>query len=194
MLERIIGVITLKAQTYREIADDQSATSQAITVFVIASLISGLFKGLVTNSSNGPATFSLGGGILSAITTVVIGLVALFFTGWVLATVAKSLGGKTTTSEMVRVTGFVQVFGVVAVLNILTLISPALSCLTGLISLAVGILSIVGYTIGVREAAEFTTGNAIITAIVAAVVNFVIIVVIAGGIITLLLAAFAITR
>lgn len=92
------------------------------------------------------------------------------------------MGGKTNTSEMMRVTGFVQVFSLVAVLNILVAISPMLGCITGLIGLAVAVLSLIGYLIGVREAAEFTTGKAVVAAIVAAIVNFVIMAVIGGAI------------
>jgi hypothetical protein len=190
---RIMGVITLKAPIYREIADDQTATTQALTVFIIATLISKLFSGLVGVNSNGTTFFALGGGIVSAIFGVIIGLIGLYFTAWVLAFVAQRLGGKTSTNEMVRVTGFVSIFGLVAVINILTFISPSLVCLTGLISLAVAILSIVAYTIGVREAAEFSTTNAIITAIIAVVVNFVIVVLIAGGILTAILGALALS-
>ncbi len=44
----------------------------------------------------------------------------------------------------------------------------------------VAILRIIGYTIGVREAAEFTTSKAIITAIIAGIVNFIIVTAIGG--------------
>jgi hypothetical protein len=190
--ERIMGVIMLKAPVYREIADDVSATPQALTVFVAATVIAKFFSGLVS-TSGGATSVSIGGAIVSVIVGVLVGLLALYFTGWVLATVAnRFFGGKTNTSEMVRVTGFVSVFSVVSVLNILLFISPALGCLTGILSLAVAVLSIVGYTIGVREAAEFSTTNAIITAVIAAVVNFIIVVVIAGGIIGLFAGLFAI--
>jgi hypothetical protein len=107
----------------------------------------------------------------------------------VLAFVAKQLDGKTSTSEMLRVTGYVSVFGVVSVLNIFRLI-PLLGCLTGLISLVVSLLYLIGYMIGVREAAEFTTGKAIITAVVAVVVNFVIVVLIGGAVITAIAGLF----
>jgi hypothetical protein len=190
---RIMGVITLKAPIYREIADDQTATTQALTVFVIVTLVSKLFSGFVSTNASGTPFFSFGGGIVSAIFGVIVGLIGLYFTAWVLAFVAQRLGGKTSTSEMVRVTGFVSVFGLVAVINILTLISPSLVCLTSLISLAVAILSIVAYTIGVREAAEFSTTNAIITAVIAVVVNFVVVVLIAGGILTAILGAMALS-
>ena len=187
-MERIMGVIMLRAPVYRAIADDKLGTTPAAIVFVIATLIRGFFDGIVTSSSGTP-TISIGGAFVGAITGLIIGAIAWVFTAWVLAFVAKQLDGKTDFSEMLRVTGYVAVFGVVSVLNIFKII-PVLGCLTGLISFAVAILSLVGYVIGVREAAEFTTGKAIITASVAAIVNFIIVVLIGGAILTALLVAF----
>lgn len=194
MLDRIMGVITLKAPIYRAIADDQTATTQAALVVIIATLIRGFFEGLVRMGSGGTVNISIGGAIVGAIVTVIVGLVAWVFSAWVLAFVATALGGKTDTGEMMRVTGFVQVFSVVAVLNILVAISPLLGCITGLIGLVVAILSLIGYLIGVREAAEFTTGKAVVAAIVAAIVNFIIIAVIGGAITAALLGVLALTR
>ena len=189
-MQKIMGVIMLRAPIYRAIADDQAGTTNAAIVFVIATLIRGFFDGIVT-TSQGVASISIGGAFAGAITGLIIGLIGWVFTAWVLAFVAKQLDGKTSTSEMLRVTGYVSVFSLVGVLHIFRLI-PVLGCLTTLISLAVAVLSLVGYTIGVREAAEFTTGKAIITAVVAVVVNFIIVVLIGGAIITALLVLFAI--
>jgi len=91
------------------------------------------------------------------------------------------LGGKTDTSEMLRVTGYVEVFSLVGVLSVLGLITPALLCVVGIIGFIAAILRLIGYVIGVREAAEFSTTNAIITAVIAAVVNFIIFAVIFGA-------------
>lgn len=190
MLDRIIGVITLKAPTYRAIADDQTATTQAAVIVVIAALVRGFFQGLV-QVSEGTVSANVVGGIVSAIVAVILGLIAWAFTSWVLALVAGALGGKTNTGEMLRVTGYVAVFNLVAILNILALVSVALACVAGLIGLIVAILSLIGYVIGVREAAEFTTGNAIITSIIAAIVNFVIVGLIGGAVIGVVIGALA---
>jgi hypothetical protein len=58
----------------------------------------------------------------------------------------------------------------------------ALGCITGLIGFVVVILKIIGWVIGVREAAEFSTTNAIITSVIAGVVNLIIVVFIGGAI------------
>jgi Yip1 domain len=184
MLDRIMGVITLKSATYRSIADDQTATTQAAMIVIIVSLISGFFSGLVRVTADGVVQTSVVGGVTGAIVGVLLGLLSWVVASWVLSAVASAMGGKTNTGEMMRVTGFVQVFGLVSILNILVLVSPALGCITGLMGLVVAILSLIGYVIGVREAAEFDTTKAIIAAIVAAIANFLITVVVAGVILT----------
>ena len=175
MLDRIMGVIMLKAPVYKEIAEDKQGTSQAAIVVVVATLISGFFSGLVKVSQTGTVSVSIVGAILGAILGVIFGLIAWVVAAWVLQFVAKMMGGKTDTGEMMRVTGFVQIFSLVGVLNVAALISAALVCVTGLVGFVVAILSLIGYIIGVREAAEFSTGNAVITAIIAAIVNFIIV-------------------
>lgn len=189
MLEKIIGVITLKAPVYRSIADDKTLTSQAAIIVIIATLVQGFSQGLVKVGTDGAVSISMIGGILGAIVTVILGLIGWVVAAWILAFVAKALGGKTDTGEMLRVTGFVQVFSLVAILNIAVAITPVLACITGLIGLVVAVLSLIGYTIGVREAAEFTTGKAIITALVAVVVNFIIIAIVGGAIVAAIIAA-----
>lgn len=181
MLDRIMGVITLKAPVYRQIADDKTGTMSAAVIVVVVRLVAGFFSGLVSvNPQTGGAAVSVVGAVLAAIITVIVGLIAWVISAWVLAFVAKAMGGKTDTGEMLRVTGYVEVFGLVGVLAVLGLISPALLCVVGIISLVAAILRLIGYVIGVREAAEFSTTNAIITAIIAAVVNFIVFAVIYG--------------
>ena len=101
-------------------------------------------------------------------------LIAAIVAAFLLATVAKAFGGKTNTNEMLRVTGYVYAFNLVGLLVVFSFFSPALVCLTSPIAFIALILSLIGYVIGIREAAEFSTGNAVITALIVAVVSFVI--------------------
>jgi hypothetical protein len=167
MMDRIMGVITLKAPVYRAIADDTTGTSQALIVVIIATIIRGFFD---TLGNTGRVVPAIGG----AIAGLIVGLIAWAVAAWVLAFVAKALNGKTNTMEMLRVTGYVQVFDLIAILNVLSLGGAALRVIVGLISFVVVILHLIGYVIGVREAAEFSTGNAVITAIIAAIVQAVL--------------------
>jgi hypothetical protein len=185
IMDRIKGVVTLKAEVYRTIAHDPAATMEAWTVFAVATVVSGL-TGFFTISGSGSTQFNLLGGIGAIIIGLIMGAIGLYVTAFVLAKVAEALGGKTNTDEMVRISGYVRIFGIVGVLNILAVIVPLLGCLTGILSLAVAVLGLFGFVIGVREAASFSTSNAIITGIVAAIVNFIIVAVIGGAITTAL--------
>lgn len=181
-MDDLMGVITLKAATYRKIADDKSLTMMALIIVVVATLISGFFGGLVQVVSGTSSSISIVGAVVGAIIGVIFGLIGWAIGAWILAFVAKQFfQGKTDTSEMLRVTGYVHIFNLVGVLNILGAITPALLCISGLIGFVAAILRLIGYVIGVREAAEFSTTNAIITAIIAAVVEFIIIAI--GGVI-----------
>lgn len=172
MFERIMGIVTLKAPTYKAIAKDKSLTQEAMMIVIVVAVVNNLVSGIVNSSIAGT---SMVGGLLQAVVGAIFGLIAWYASAWLLAFVAnKFFQGKTATDEMLRVTGYVYVFNLVGVLSLLGLIAPALLCLTGLVGFAALILSLIGFVIGVREAAEFSTGNAVITAIIVAIAVFII--------------------
>lgn len=189
-MDDLMGVITLKAPTYRKIADDHSLTTMAAIIVVVSILVGSFFQGLVQVGASGTSNVTLVGGVVGAVIGVIIGVIGWVVGAWILAFVAKSFfQGKTDTGEMLRVTGYVHVFNLVGVLTILGAITPALLCVAGLVGFVAAILRLIGYVIGVREAAEFSTTNAIITAIIAAVVEFIIVAVIGGAITLAILVA-----
>lgn len=194
-MNRIMGILTLKAPVYRQIAEDANATQPAGIIVAVIALLAGFARGLVNiDPSTGQAMApNFVAAIIAAVLAVVFALIGWFVSAWVLAFVAKWFGGKTNTQEMLRVTGFVEIFSIVGVLAALALITPVLACIAGLVGFVVAILKLVGYIIGVREAAEFTTGNAVITAIVAAIVNFLIVVFVGGAITAVVVGAMALT-
>lgn len=157
MIDDLMGVITLKAATYRKIADDQSATMQAAIIVVIVSIIVGAVGALIASRS-----------LFLIVVQLIVALVGWGLGGWLLAFVAKTFfQGKTNTGEMLRVTGFTYIFGILGVIPIIG----------GLIG---AILQIIGNIIGVREAAEFDTTKAILTSIIAGVIVFIVVAVITG--------------
>ncbi|MBI5300511.1 MAG: YIP1 family protein [Chloroflexi bacterium] len=166
MLDRIMGVVTLKAPTYREIADDQNATGQAAIIVVVMAFFSAIVGAiiLVATSSMLPpeAAASAGSPIGAAFRTLINQIIGWFVGAWVIAFVSKTFfGGKTNTGEMLRVFGYTQVFGI---LNII----PCLGTIAALV------LSLVAAVIGIREASEFDTTKAVLTAIVAFVVLLIV--------------------
>ena len=171
MLERIMGIVTLKPTTYRAVADDESLTQEAMMIVIVVAVLNGLVGGVVAQMVAGGSIVS---GLLRAVVTIIFGLITWYVAAFLLATIATAFGGKTNTNEMLRVTGYVYVFNLVGLLVVLSFISPAMVCITGPIGFIALILSLIGYVIGIREAAEFSTGNAIITALIVAVVSFII--------------------
>jgi hypothetical protein len=173
--EQLTGVFTFKAYVYRQIAHDLSATKTAGTIVAITAFISGFSGGILTSkvsSTSGP-NYLLG--IVEAFTSVLFGLAAWLVSSWVLAKIANLLGGQTNTAEILRVTGFVQIFTVFTVFLLLGLfdaVNILVVLFVGMVIRAVTwILTMVGYTIGIREAAGITTEKAVVAAIVGTIVN-----------------------
>ncbi|MFT3891311.1 MAG: YIP1 family protein [Anaerolineales bacterium] len=171
MFDRIMGIVTLKPATYKAVAEDESLTQEAMLIVIVVAVLTGLISGVTTQMITGGSFVS---GLLRGVIAIIFGLITWYVAAFLLATVANAMGGKTNINEMLRVTGYVYAFQLVGVLVVLALISPALICLTTPISFAALILSLIGYVIGIREAAEFSTGNAVIVALVVAVVSFII--------------------
>ncbi len=161
MLGRIMGVVTLKAATYREIADDENATGQAVIIVIVMALYSGIVVAAalaLLSSSLPPGTVGspLGPGFRNIISTISVWLVG----SWVFAFVStRFYGGKASTGEMLRVFGFTQVFQVLVVFPLFGAI----------VRFALIVISAI---IGVREAAEIDTAKAVLTGIVGFIVLY----------------------
>ncbi len=163
LVDRLIGVVTLKAPVYREIADDTTGTMQAAIIVVVVSLITGLVGGLFVSSSAGGNT--AGGAVTGAIGSLIAALIGWLIGGWLTAFVATTFfQGKTNTGEMLRVFGYTRIFTILGII-------PVIGGLIG------AILGIIGNVIGIREAAEFDTTKAILTAIIVGVIVFIVLIV-----------------
>jgi hypothetical protein len=164
MVNRLLGVITLKAPVYREIAEDKNATGQAAAIVIIMALITGIVGAalLAAFGSALPVGTPTASPVGAAVRTIIIAIVGWLVGGWVLAFVAKTFfGGKTDTGEMLRVYGFTQIFQILAIIP----------CIGWLIAL---VLSLIGAVIGIREAAAFDTTKAILTGVVAFVILLIV--------------------
>jgi Yip1 domain len=157
MINRLIGVITLKAATYREIADDKTATPQAAAIVVVVALIVGILTGLLFTA------LGAGGGLIGAVIRgLVTALIGWAIGSWVFAFVSKTFfQGKTDTGEMMRVFGYTNIFQLLGII-------PVLGTIVGLI------LSVIGAIIGIREASEFDTTKAILTGAVGFVILLIV--------------------
>jgi hypothetical protein len=165
LVQRMLGAATLDIDTYEEVEHDTTATAQAAAVVVLVAMASS-----VGAARTGGASFiffpmlQIVGWLIWAGVTYLIG--------------DKLLGGTATWGELLRTLGFAQSPGILYVLAVL----PGLG---GLVRFVVGLWVLVAGIIAIRQALDFSTGKAILTAIFGWMALFVPV---------MLLVAFAIIR
>jgi len=174
MVKRILGVLLLRSAAYREIAKDPAATRQAAVIVVLSTLVFGFFEGfIVTDTPPSVVRLSLSGGLSEALARVIPGLIIWAVVAWILAFLVKLLKGETNAGEMLRITGYAQAFGILAVLGILALTSPSLAGIGALFTLLVGFLSLLATIIGIVEVSGISTGKAFFAALVTEAITLV---------------------
>lgn len=158
MIDRILRAIRLDATVFREIAEDQNATTEAVIIVVVVTLLSSL--GTAIGSGNFFVNF-----IVSWIVGILIG-----WLGWAALTyfIGTALfQGDTDIPEMMRVLGYATAPRLLGIFGIIP-------CLGWIASLIGAILAFIAGFIAVREAMEFDTGKAIITVLISWVIAFAI--------------------
>ena len=149
MINRVIGVLKLDANTYEEIEADQSATMQAAIVVAVVALLAGI------GSSIGSDSF-----ILTFVLSVVWAFIGWFIWAAVTYFVGTSMfGGQADMGEMLRVLGFAQAPRVLSVLGFIPCFGP-------LISLAAAIWSLATGFIAVRQGLDVDNTKALITVVI----------------------------
>lgn len=161
MFNRIIGVLSLNAKTFEEIEGDESAITQAAIIVAAVAIIGGVVGGAIATFGGGSFIKVLIGGIINA------------FLGWVVwagvtqLVGTKVFGGNATFMEMLRVLGFAQAPGILGII-------PIIGGFIGLIwSAAAGFIA-------VRQGLDLDNTKAILTIIIAFVVNAIVISVVNG--------------
>jgi hypothetical protein len=144
IVDRMRGAAMLDVATYEEVEHDQEATGQAAVVVVIVAIctaIGAIWRG-GPSIIMGPVSAILGWLLWSAI-TYLIG--------------AKLLGGVATWGELLRTIGFAQSPGVLKIFGIIPLLG-------GLVRIVVAVWLLIAGIIAIRQALDFSTGKAVITA------------------------------
>lgn len=147
LIDRIIGVFRLDADTFEEIEADQSAINQAALVVLVVSLVSGLGAGLGAAFGDRNFLIAFVSMLLSAFGGWFVWSVVTYYVG------TTFFGGKADLGEMMRVIGFSyapQVLGII----------PCLGGLVGALwSLAAGFVA-------VRQGLDMDNTNALLTIVV----------------------------
>ncbi len=153
-IDRMVGAAKLNVDTYEDVEADTSATPDAAGVIALVAV-----AGAIGAAGSG--------------TTAVIAAVVSAFVGWGLwAGITyivgdKLLGGTATWGELLRTLGFAQAPGVLLALGII----PGFRTITMFI---VAIWTLITGIVAIRQALDFGTGKALITAILSAIILTVI--------------------
>lgn len=164
LVQRMIRAARLEPALYEEVEADRTATrdaATAVTIVALAGGIGGAIGALLTRPEVGVtgAIAALVFGVISALVGWLIWSYVTYFVG------TRLFGGRATPGEMLRTIGFAQSPGV---LNILAFI-PVIGALVGLVTF---IWSLVAGVIAIRQALDFDTGKAVMTAVIGAIVVF----------------------
>jgi hypothetical protein len=152
----MIRAARLDSTLYDEVETDETATSQALFIVVIASVCSGI------GSAIGIAMLGVAPSIIFA--GLIAGLI-LSFVGWLIWSFityiigTKVFGGIATYGELLRTIGFSDAPGILLIFSFIPFLG-------GVISFVIGVWGLVAMVIAVRQALDFSTINAILTCIV----------------------------
>ncbi len=149
MFDRLMRAMRLDSKFYREAADSSALSGEAALVAVVVALLAAV------------------GGAIGSPRPMVLLLVELangLVFGWLLWAlisflVGTVLGGKSSVGEMARVLGYASAPRLLGVLGFIP-------CVGWVFRLAGWLLSLVAGIIAIRESMEFSTGRAVVTAII----------------------------
>jgi hypothetical protein len=143
--ERMLAAALLKSDVYEEVEADTDATRSAAIVVILVALAAAVARADAGVAAAAAGMFNaLVGWLIWSGVTYLIG--------------DKLLGGTATWGELLRTVGFAQSPGVLAVFGALPFVGSALRVVLSLWILAAVIIAI-------RQACDFGTGRAILTAV-----------------------------
>lgn len=157
LIDRMIGVVRLDPQTYRDIEHDTDATPQALIVVVLAAIAAAI------GAIGGDGVGIVAQALMAVINWIVFSLVA-FYVGSTLFATAQT---EVTLGQVLRLVGFAQAPKLLGALAFI----PLIGWIAGLVA---AIWFIVAAVYALREAFDFQTDRAIGTAVVSGLVMFVV--------------------
>ncbi len=159
LIDRMIGVVRLDPQTYRDIEHDTNATPQALIVVVLATVAAAI--GAI--GGEGGQGGIVAQALMAVVNWIVFSVVA-FYVGSTLFATAQT---EVSLGQVLRLVGFAQAPKLLGALAFI----PLLGWIAGLVA---AIWFIVAAVFALREAFEFPTERAIGTAVVSGLVMFVV--------------------
>ncbi len=144
--DRMKGAAMLDVATYEEVEADTAATGQAAVVVIISAVASAI-------GAAGPGGPSVVGILIGSLISWLIWAGITYLIG------SKLFGGTATWGELLRTLGFAQAPGVLLILSFIPLLG-------GLIAIVVWIWTTIAAVIGIRQALDFDTSKAVLTAVI----------------------------
>ena len=145
IVDRMRGAAMLDVATYEEVEHDEKATGQAAVVVIIVAVCSAI-----------GAVWRGGPSIILAPVSAILGWLLWSAVTYVIGD--KLLGGTATWGELLRTLGFAQAPGVLMIFGIVPLLG-------GIVRLVVALWLLITGVVAIRQALDFSTGKAIVTAI-----------------------------
>lgn len=153
--ERMLRAARLDTTVYEEVERDPNATSQALLVVVIVAVLGGIGGGVRLG------VLGFVGGIIAAIVAWIVWSLITYLIG---TTVFK---GTATFGEMLRCIGFAYTPSALRLFAFIPFLG-------GIIVLVALIWTLFTMIIAIRQALDISTGQAIITAVIAWIINAII--------------------
>jgi hypothetical protein len=144
IVDRMRGAALLDIATYEEVEHDTEATGQAAVVVIIVAVCSAI-----------GAVWRGGPSIIMAPVTAILGWLLWSAVAYIIGD--KLLGGTATWGELLRTVGFAQSAGVLMIFGIVPILG-------GIVRVVVGLWLLVAGIVALRQALDFSTGKAIVTA------------------------------
>jgi hypothetical protein len=166
IVNRMIRAAKLDVSLYEEVEKDKTVTNQALLVVVIASICAGIGRAISGH---------LISGIEGLVTGLVVGLV-VSLVGWLIWSFITYIIGtrlfkgpqtEATYGQLLRCIGFSDSPGVLGIFAFIPILGP-------IIVFIALIWMLVAMIIAVRQALDFSTGRAIATCVVGAIVYVVL--------------------
>ena len=155
LISSMMRAARLDASFYNEVEQDSTRNGQALTVVIIAAAAGGI-GALLGGVISGNFTSAL----MAMVLAVVMSIVGYYIWAYVTHFVGtRFFGGTADTGELLRTIGFAYAPNVLAVFSFIPCVGP-------LIALVGSIWALVAGIIAVREALDFDTGKAVLTAII----------------------------
>jgi hypothetical protein len=155
MVDRVIRAVRLDKDFYNEAEQDTSLDQEALLVVIIVSLASAVgsfIQGIIGGEP--------GAALLSAILTVIIGVGGYYLWAYITLLVGtRFFEGDADFGEMKRTLGYASAPRLLGLLSFIP-------CIGAIFALAGFVLSLVAAVIAIREAMDFDTGKAVVTAII----------------------------